>query len=239
MRRAGIEIHVSDYCNRNCKFCTFRRVKNGKKMTGETAVRVLEKYEADTVTFSGGGEPTTNPGVLSYLIDGFTADGAKCGLITNGFAVVENKLPLDWVRLSVYGPKCQKEIDNVLAANAIHKNAALFFKGMKDLEKYLFLLDIFEEVTVKTLNESPRLTDEQCVAIREMGFKCKQNALANDFPVCRYNKLTIGVEGETYPCCLCKAQGGFFGVAKCPVPCVMYNSNKQGHLVLNKFGFPV
>lgn len=244
MRNENIEIHVSDYCNRNCSFCVSRFEERGKQMSVKTAVELLGKLTDElpkAVTFSGGGEPTTNNPVLAYLIDGLADRGVRCGLTTNGYMTATNELPLDWVRLSVYSPNCRREIENVLATNAKAHNAALFYKGMDDLRKYTFLLDHFDEVTVKTLNngESPRLSDEDVEAIHSMGFRCKQNPEANDFEVCRFAKPCYGVDGTVHKCCLCKAAGGFFGVEKCIVPCVMYNSNKRGEMVWNKYGFAV
>lgn len=240
----NIEIHVSDYCNRNCSFCVSRFEERGKQMSVKTAIELLGRLGDElpkAVTFSGGGEPTTNNPVLAYLIDGLSAQGVRCGLTTNGYMTATNQYPLEWVRLSVYSPNCKREVENVLATNAKTHNAALFYKGLDDLSKYTFLLDYFDEVTVKTLNngESPRLTDEDVAAIHAMGFKCKQNPEANDFAECKFSKPCYGVNGEVYKCCLCKAAGGFFGVDKCIVPCVMYNSNKRGERVWNKYGFSI
>lgn len=241
----NIEIHVSDYCNRNCSFCCFARLRaegSKKQMSVETAIELLGRLRADlpkAVTFSGGGEPTTNNPVLAFLMDGLSEMGVRCGLTTNGYMTATNSLPLEWVRLSVYSTNCKREVENVLATNAKHHNAALFYKGLNDLRRYSFLLDHFEDVTVKTLNGAERLTDEEVEAIHGLGFKCKQNPVANDFSECKFDKPCYGVDGEVYKCCLCKADGGFRGVEHCAVPCVMYNSNKRGELVWNRFGFAV
>lgn len=240
----NIEIHVSDYCNRNCSFCVSRFEERGKQMSVWTATDLLGKFRTNTpkaVTFSGGGEPTTNNPVLAFLIDELISLGVRCGLTTNGYMTAMNRFPLEWVRLSVYSPNCKREVENVLATNAKKHNAALFYKGMDDLKRYTFLLDHFDEVTVKTLNngESPRLSDADVEAIHAMGFKCKQNPESNDFEVCKFAKPCYDVNGNVHKCCLCKAAGGFFGVDKCIVPCVMYNSNKRGEMVWNKYGFAV
>lgn len=239
MRTNNIEIHVSDYCNRNCAFCTMRNVKSNAVMSIDTARQVLETYEPDAVTFSGGGEPTCNNRVLSFLVDGFIDKGAKCGLITNGYRTSFNISPLEWVRLSVYDEHCEKEINNVLKCNAKKANAAFFFTGIGDLAKYKFLLHYFDEVTVKTLNEQKALTDEEVAAISAAGYNFKKNPAKNDFNKCLFDKPCIGVNGEVYKCCLCKADGGFLGVEKCTVPCVMYHSNKQGEYITNKYGFSI
>ena len=239
MKQKNIEIHVSDYCNRNCSFCTMRNVKSDAVMSLDTAKKVLDTYEPDAVTFSGGGEPTCNNRILTYLADGFVEKGAKVGLITNGYRTPFNEKPFEWVRLSVYSTNCEKEINNVLHCNAKTANAALFFKGMDDLKKYTFLKQYFDEVTVKTLNEQRALTDEEVEDIVSLGFKVKKNPERNDFARCIFDKPCIGVRGEVYKCCLCKADGGFFGVDKCTVPCVMYNSNKAGEYITNKYGFSI
>lgn len=211
-------------------------------MSVQTAQELLAKLKLrmpTAVTFSGGGEPTTNNSVLSYLIDELIRGGAKCGLTTNGWQTAANKEQLSWVRLSVYSQYCKREIENVLATNAAKHNAALFYKGIEDLRKYTFLLDKFDEVTVKTLNDSTPLTDNEVREIVGLGFRCKQNPLANDFQECKFGKPCYDPDGVEHKCCLCKADGGFFGVDKCIVPCVMYQSNKRGEMVWNRYGFAV
>lgn len=211
-------------------------------MSVQTAQELLAKLKLRmpmAVTFSGGGEPTTNNSVLSYLIDELIRGGAKCGLTTNGWQTAANKEQLSWVRLSVYSQYCKREIENVLATNAAKHNAALFYKGIEDLKKYTFLLDKFDEVTVKTLNDSTPLTDNEVREIVGLGFRCKQNPLANDFQECKFGKPCYDPDGIEHKCCLCKADGGFFGVDKCIVPCVMYQSNKRGEMVWNRYGFAV
>ena len=211
-------------------------------MSVQTAQELLAKLKLrmpTAVTFSGGGEPTTNNSVLSYLIDELIRGGAKCGLTTNGWQTAANTEQLSWVRLSVYSQYCKREIENVLATNAAKHNAALFYKGIEDLRKYTFLLDKFDEVTVKTLNDSTPLTDNEVREIVGLGFRCKQNPLANDFQECKFGKPCYDPDGKEHKCCLCKADGGFFGVDKCIVPCVMYQSNKRGEMVWNRYGFAV
>lgn len=242
MQHENIEIHVSDFCNRNCAFCVSKRENRKRQMSVQVAQELLAKLKLRmpiAVTFSGGGEPTTNNAVLAYLIDGLSKEGAKCGLTTNGWQTAMNERQLEWVRLSVYGVNCKKEIENVQRTNAKKINAALFFKGFEDLEKYTFLLNEFDEVTVKTLNDSKGLTDDEVRRVVEMGFKCKQNPPANDFKECKFGKPCYDTEGKEHKCCLCKADGGFFGVDKCIVPCVMYQSNKAGGMIWNKYGFAV
>ena len=211
-------------------------------MSVQTAQELLAKLKLrmpTAVTFSGGGEPTTNNSVLSYLIDELIRGGAKCGLTTNGWQTAANTEQLSWVRLSVYSQYCKREIENVLATNAAKHNAALFYKGIEDLRKYTFLLDKFDEVTVKTLNDSTPLTDNEVREIVGLGFRCKQNPLTNDFQECKFGKPCYDPDGKEHKCCLCKADGGFFGVDKCIVPCVMYQSNKRGEMVWNRYGFAV
>ena len=240
--RENIEIHVSDFCNRNCSFCVSKHENRLRQMSVRTAQDLLSKLLLDVpmaVTFSGGGEPTTNNQIFAYLADGLMEAGAKCGLTTNGWQTGANERELEWVRLSVYSQYCKHEIENVLMCKAKKHNAALFYKGIEDLRKYTFLLDAFDEVTVKTLNDSTPLTNDEVRAIVELGFKCKQNPIANDFDACNFAKPCYDPAGNVHKCCLCKAAGGFFGVEKCTVPCVMYNSNKSGELVINKYGFAV
>lgn len=242
MQHENIEIHVSDFCNRNCAFCVSKRENRKRQMSVQTAQVLLAKLKLrmpTAVTFSGGGEPTTNNSVLSYLIDELIRGGAKCGLTTNGWQTAANKEQMSWVRLSVYSQYCKREIENVLATNAAKHNAALFYKGIEDLRKYTFLLDKFDEVTVKTLNDSTPLTDNEVREIVGLGFRCKQNPLANDFQECKFGKPCYDPDGVEHKCCLCKADGGFFGVDKCIVPCVMYQSNKRGEMVWNRYGFAV
>lgn len=242
MRNENIEIHVSDFCNRSCSFCVSKHENRLRQMSVKTAQDLLSKLKLDVpmaVTFSGGGEPTTNNQIFAYLADGLIEAGAKCGLTTNGWQTGANTRELDWVRLSVYGVYCKREIENVLACKAKKHNAALFYKGIEDLKKYKFLLNIFDEVTVKTLNDCKPLTDDETRAIVELGFKCKQNPRANDFTECKFEKPCYDPDGKVHKCCLCKAAGGFFGVERCTVPCVMYNSNKSGELIINKYGFAI
>lgn len=242
MSGENIEIHVSDFCNRNCSFCVSKHENRLRQMSVQTAQDLLSKLKLNVpmaVTFSGGGEPTTNNQIFAYLADGLMDAGAKCGLTTNGWQTGANTRELEWVRLSVYGVNCRREIENVLACRAKKHNAALFYKGIEDLRKYVFLLDAFDEVTVKTLNDCKPLTDDETRAIVELGFKCKQNPRENDFAECKFGKPCYDPDGKVHKCCLCKAAGGFFGVDRCTVPCVMYNSNKSGELIINKYGFAI
>lgn len=234
----NIEIHVSNFCNRNCSFCSFRFVKDGKKMSVKTAIAILEKYKhLETITYSGGGEPTTNNEVLSYLMDEFGSRGVLQGLITNGYQTAKNMFPLEWARLSVYSTNCKREIVNIQKTNAKKINAALFFNGIEDLKKYTFLLKEFDEVTVKSLN-GECITDDDVNRITDLGFLCKKNKTKNDFLKCGCYKPLVDIDGSEWCCCLAKSIGKRKpNITECPVPCPIIYSNTDGAPHKNKYGF--
>lgn len=206
-------------------------------MSVKTAMQILEKYSPRTITYSGGGEPTTNNEVLAYLMDEFGSRGVLQGLITNGYQTALNTVPLEWARLSVYSPRCSREVANIQKTNAKKVNAALFFSGIEDLKKYEFLLSEFNEVTVKSLN-GECITDEDVKRITDLGFLCKKNKTKNDFPSCGCFKPLVDVDGSEWCCCLAKSIGSRKpDISECPVPCPIYYSNKEQAPHKNKYGF--
>lgn len=133
-------------------------------------------------------------------------------------------------------------IDNeneLVAGNGVYEQAQALKMPVRIVETDGSELVVVKRTDLGTQDDSKGLTDDEVRAIVELGFKCKQNPAANDFAECRFGKPCFDPDGKEHKCCLCKAQGGFFGVSKCIVPCVMYNSNKQGELIWNRYGFAI
>lgn len=82
------EIDPSNLCNHNCIWCMYRDFKNKKKMMIPreiffNLIRELGIGGVKSITFTGGGEPLTNPATVEGLYKVRRA-GMEVGLVTNG-----------------------------------------------------------------------------------------------------------------------------------------------------------
>lgn len=117
-----IYLIISDLCNQNCSFCSYRSpsgwgsenfgADSGKGFTmnpermipAEKAFEILDDCAAlgvKAIQFTGGGEPTVHPQhekIFSHALD----LGLQIGLVTNGTRVPKRVLSrLTWIRVSV------------------------------------------------------------------------------------------------------------------------------------------
>lgn len=83
-----VELHVTNLCNHECKWCIYREINDDKKsvMKKEQAIRLIDELSevnCKGIVFSGGGDPLTYPHILE-VIEYASAKGLMCSLITNG-----------------------------------------------------------------------------------------------------------------------------------------------------------
>jgi MoaA/NifB/PqqE/SkfB family radical SAM enzyme len=114
-----LQLIISDLCNQNCGFCSYRSEtgfsvenfgENGRKnparfIPREKCFEILQDY-ADlggrAVEFTGGGEPTVHKDHLEII--GFAQSlGLQTGLVTNGVRISDHPVfhALDWLRISL------------------------------------------------------------------------------------------------------------------------------------------
>ncbi len=98
------EVHLTDYCNLNCEWCTD---KNLRKNKGTLDLKIIEKlflefgHQGTGVTLEGGGEPTLHPYFKEVLELGKKAN-VEMGLISNGTEDISDCIGmLNWVRISL------------------------------------------------------------------------------------------------------------------------------------------
>jgi len=111
-----LEWHLTNLCNHDCRFCTFRssiRITDKKReVFPEDLVDGVLKDIIDMkikgVVFSGGGEPTLyNFEVFRKILETLKANDIKVGIITNGSKLGDEKLckaisqNCSWIRISV------------------------------------------------------------------------------------------------------------------------------------------
>lgn len=110
---------VSDLCNQDCSFCTYRSSlgwgteqfaedgnKNpNRKIAKEKAFELLDDFAelgVRAVQFTGGGEPTVHPD-LDEIVCHALANGLEVGLVTNGTRLLRlgTLERLAWIRVSI------------------------------------------------------------------------------------------------------------------------------------------
>ncbi len=107
----AIEVHPTAACNHRCIHCSYKeRNENRASLSKEVMDRLVEsiiKMNIRAVYFSGGGEPTLYPGLVSH-IEKLYNHGVECSIITNaacfeemGFVPIADKL--NYVAVSVPG----------------------------------------------------------------------------------------------------------------------------------------
>lgn len=100
----SVELHLTDYCNLNCEWCTDKILRQNKAMLDLQVIKRLfrEFWQHGTgVTLEGGGEPTLHPNFKEIIAAG-KASNIDLGLISNGTVdISDNVDQLKWVRISL------------------------------------------------------------------------------------------------------------------------------------------
>jgi MoaA/NifB/PqqE/SkfB family radical SAM enzyme len=101
-----VEMDLSGVCNAHCGHCRFGDRQDGAMMAAETAYQLIDELVGGgtlAVTFSGGGEPTTNPH-FAEIVTYAKHEGLKVGVYSNG--ILTDRLlkaagVADWVYVSL------------------------------------------------------------------------------------------------------------------------------------------
>ena len=121
----SFRLAISDLCNQNCHFCTFRLENTLNTLFSETdkngkvtynpkrfldrekcpeVVKDAKEMGVKSIEFTGGGEPTVHPDHIE-IFNAVLASGLDMGLITNGVLfrpdLIDTLLKATWVRFSV------------------------------------------------------------------------------------------------------------------------------------------
>jgi len=135
-----IFLNLSDLCNHDCSFCSFRMSgypNNQKFATGTMAkfgtnnpnrmittdkaleiIKDISLLGCKSIVFTGGGEPTVHPDhhkLFEHALD----NGLECGLVTNGHLLNEKTIKtlnrFKWIRVSIESsdPKVYSSIHRV------------------------------------------------------------------------------------------------------------------------------
>ena len=125
----SVEVHLTDKCNLNCKWCTDKELrKNGATMSLDIIEKVFKEFgEHHTgVTLEGGGEPALHPQFHDIVAAG-NRYGIDLGLITNGTTDISESIHrLKWVRVSLDSSNGEEY--------KAEKGAALFEKVLGNLQ---------------------------------------------------------------------------------------------------------
>ncbi|MEE3999583.1 viperin family antiviral radical SAM protein [Tenacibaculum sp. FZY0031] len=144
----SVNFHLWEPCNMRCKFCfaTFKEVKQKILPKGHlpekdaiNVVAELAKYGYKKITFAGG-EPLLCPW-LPKLIKKAKEFGLTTMIVTNGSVLtekflLENRLYLDWVTLSV---------DSLTDKTNLKTGRAITGKKIITEKKYMDLIDLIKK----------------------------------------------------------------------------------------------
>ena len=110
-----VEIHLTNECNINCYYCSFKDKHNKLEMTTKEAkycIGNLQRSGVKAITFSGGGEPTTHKDYAELCGYAYYC-GLDVSLITNGIKFNPEVLQyLTWIRFSV--DACDKDTYKII-----------------------------------------------------------------------------------------------------------------------------
>ena len=105
-RPISIQLAPTDKCNLNCTMCSVKN-RDGDELSLSQCMQVLRDFRtlgAQTVEFTGGGDPTMYP-FINEIIACASVLGYKIGLITNGVKLdnihYSNLERLTWLRISL------------------------------------------------------------------------------------------------------------------------------------------
>lgn len=109
-----IQIHLTDQCNLNCKFCDkgFRKGKSNDISKGkwEKVIKGIKSLGPERVIVSGGGEPLLRPETFNMVVDELEDKDIYTSLITNGTHLdrdmIEKLIEKDWnhINFSLHSP---------------------------------------------------------------------------------------------------------------------------------------
>lgn len=126
----NLEIHLTDKCNLNCYYCSFKKKKGQLNLA--QVERALELFSPKAVTFSGGGENTIHPDFECILGDIHKKyPEIQLGLVTNGVIVKKGEFlnDLSWVR-------CSLDASGEAEMNYL-KGKKVFNSTLRNIEYYL------------------------------------------------------------------------------------------------------
>jgi MoaA/NifB/PqqE/SkfB family radical SAM enzyme len=99
-----VEIHLTNRCNINCYYCSFKEKHNKIEMATEDATMCIDKLQSmgvKGITLSGGGEPTLHKSYVELCAYAYYC-GLDVSIITNGVILNVDVLKyLTWIRFSV------------------------------------------------------------------------------------------------------------------------------------------
>lgn len=100
----SVELHLTDYCNLNCEWCTDKRLRGNKATLDLDVIENLFRElcgHRTGVTLEGGGEPTLHPNFKEVIEIGKKLN-VDMGLISNGTKdISEHVSKMKWVRVSL------------------------------------------------------------------------------------------------------------------------------------------
>ncbi|MBF0548825.1 MAG: radical SAM protein [Candidatus Riflebacteria bacterium] len=111
----SIELHLTNRCNLNCKWCVDRGIRNNPcDLPFDISVRFLNECVKTRIgiTIEGGGEPTIYPFFEAFILEAAKRE-VPLGLITNGVRSLRPDLikHFQWIRVSVDAGTAQEYLD--------------------------------------------------------------------------------------------------------------------------------
>ena len=171
----SVELHLTDLCNLNCRWCTDAGLKkNQASLEFDVVKSLFDEFKKHSVgvTLEGGGEPTIHKNFYDIVQYGASID-LDMGLITNGVKEIRDIINLlRWVRISLDASNANeykyekgvnlfdKVIDNIKQIN-IGRDRDKVFLGIgyvitKDNDKDLLLfINMMNEMGVDYIYMRP------------------------------------------------------------------------------------
>lgn len=126
----NLEIHLTDKCNLNCSYCSFKKKKG--ELCLEQVDKAIRIFKPRAITFSGGGENTLHPNfseVIIHIHENYP--DVQMGLVTNGVILKPGKYLdfLSWIRCSLDATS-EEEMNT-------QKGRTVYSDVIKNIEYYL------------------------------------------------------------------------------------------------------
>jgi MoaA/NifB/PqqE/SkfB family radical SAM enzyme len=125
-----VEVDLSNNCPLSCYWCLYQDMHDTTQMDYQLGIKILDQLEAvgvQAITFSGGGEPTTNLYFSSFVVHAKHSCGFDVGVYTHGISRERLFFVLDsitwlFVSLDAYDRENYKKIKGMDRFDTVLRN---------------------------------------------------------------------------------------------------------------------
>jgi organic radical activating enzyme len=220
------QVIPTNRCNLNCTFCSCRKRNKQDELSLNELTQLacdLKQLGCRAVTITGGGEPLMHK-QINEIIDRFSVNGIKVGLVSNGLLLgrltEETLQKIVWCRISCADDRVATDATFAVIKKTITagKNVDWAFSyvigkdhNSKNLQNYIRfandnnfthvrvvsdLCDLEESPDMSTIKSGITIDDSKVIYQGRKEF-------THGVKDCRISLLrpTIGADGNIYPCC--------------------------------------